>query len=182
MYRINGGNKLSFLLRAQKNIFTTADLAVLWGIENDNTLWTTVKRYVALGKLYKLRKGLYAKRPVSELSKYEIGCALMGSNSYISLESVLAQSGVIMQVISQVTLVGAKSAKVEIEGTTYVCKKAKEDVLFNRLGVNEYQGYSVATPERAVADIQFWKPKYYLDNPAGFNLQKVEEIKREVNY
>ena len=35
-------NKLNILLKHPQNLFHTKDLALLWGIKNTNTLYTTI--------------------------------------------------------------------------------------------------------------------------------------------
>jgi len=55
MYKINK------LLAAKQEVFHTNDLALLWDIRNRNTLYTTIKRYVAKGTLIPIHKGLYAR-------------------------------------------------------------------------------------------------------------------------
>lgn len=57
-------NKLNLLLRSSQNLFHTQDLALLWAVENRNTLYTTIKRYVKKGTLIKITKGLYSKKPL----------------------------------------------------------------------------------------------------------------------
>jgi len=43
MYRINE------LIKLDRKIFHSNDLAIAWGISNKNTLYTTIKRYVQKG-------------------------------------------------------------------------------------------------------------------------------------
>ena len=167
---------------ADKNIFSTSDLAVLWDITNKNTLWTTTRRYVQRGSLYRIRTGLYSKLPTNMLNPFEIGCSLAGPFSYVSLETILAQHGVIMQQIDKVTLVGVRRSEHIIDGTSYSIRGMADKFLLNRVGVNDDKMFSVSTIERAVADMYYYSPKYYLDNENPIDWDKVKSIKEEVGY
>ncbi len=183
--KLDEANKLGgvqALLRASNNVFTIDDLMVLWGIGNKNTLWKTISRYVRSGTLIRIYRGLYSKIPLDRLRQEELGCALMGPFSYISLETVLAQKGVILQNLEVVSLVGKTTKNCEVAGTRYVCKQMQESFLLNRAGIEDLINYSVASLERAIADLDYYKPNYYLDNPSIVNPLIVSDIKEEVGY
>lgn len=179
MYRMN---KSQSLIETPKNIFTTKDLAVVWNIQDKNTLWTTIKRYVADAKLYRIRKGLYSKLPTTKLNNYEVACALCGPLSYITLETVLCEAGAMYQDVTSTVLAGQKSQTIKVGDKVIRCKQLKPEYLVNRTGIKDMETFSQATPERAMADLLYYKPKYYLDNPLAVDQKKVQEIKREVNY
>lgn len=180
MYRMLKKDKMQELFTIQKSVFTASDLAVLWGISNNNTLWTTIKRYRNSQLLYQVYKGVYSKVPLAQVNKYELACTVMGSFSYISLETILYDEGIIMQSVNQITLVGEKNKQVTIQGVKYVCKSMKRSALLNRVGIEDNTIYSKATINRAVADILYYKPKYYLDNTLSIDFALVEKIKKEV--
>lgn len=175
-------NKQKVLLEQEVRIFKTSDLAVLWEIENKNTLWTTIKRYIERSILYKIHKGLYSTMPLERLDKYELGCAASGQLSYVSAETVLQNSGIIMQNITQITLFGKKKKQFEIGGTAYLCRHLNERFLLNRAGIEDNWQFSVATPERAMADILHINKQYYFDNEMAINKKKLSTISREVGY
>lgn len=179
MYRIK---KLQKLIETPKNVFTTQDLAVLWDIQDKNTLWTTIKRYVADAKLYRIKKGVYSKLPLNKLNDYEVACALCGPLSYITLETVLSKAGATFQNIIPIVLAGQKSQTIKVGDKVVRCKQLKPELLVNRAGIEDTETFSQATPERAMADLLYYKPKYYLDNPLAVDQKKVQEIKTEVNY
>ncbi len=169
-------------METPKNVFTTKDLAVLWNIQNKNTLWTTIKRYVADAKLYRIKKGLYSKLPFTKLNDYEVACSLCGPLSYITLETVLSQAGAMYQNITSTVLAGQKSQTIKFGDKVIRCKQLKPKYLVNRTGIEDKETFSQATPERAMADLLYYKPKYYLDNPLAVDQKKVQGIKMEVNY
>ena len=182
MYRIDQKDKLKMLLNADKNIFSSSDIATIWGITNKNTLWTTLRRYVQNKTLHRLQKGIYSKIDPSQINPFEIGCALAGPFSYISLETVLSQHGVIMQDVKKITLVGDRAMDFDYGNISFSVRKVDSKFLFNRVGIKDNKKYSVASLERAVADIRYCNPKYFFDNDKPINWDKVSEIKELVGY
>ncbi|GAH79177.1 unnamed protein product [marine sediment metagenome] len=49
------------LFKSKNTVFSIKDIALLWGESNTELVKTRVYRYVKAGKLYSIRKGLYAK-------------------------------------------------------------------------------------------------------------------------
>lgn len=170
------------MLEQRRNIFTTSDLAVLWGITNKNTLHTTLSRYEARGILKRISKGVYSKKKPTDLHPYELGCSLAGPFSYVSAESVLQEAGIIMQQINKVTLFGQAAKEFELFGTFYLCRYLNIKFLLNRQGISATDHYAKASISRAVADLLHLNPQYYFDNPAGFNQVEVEHLMSELDY
>lgn len=156
-------NKLDVLLKSGERLFHTQDLALLWNIQNRNTLYTTIKRYVQKGILIKINKGLYSTIAVNELDKFELGTALIHRYCYVSCETVLFLEGVINQMVYPITFVSSLSTKIEFNGTTYIYRQAKPEMLLNSDGVIQKNGYFISTKERAISDIIYFNPKYYFD-------------------
>jgi len=182
MYKARKANKQKILYQSNKRIFTSFDLALLWDIKNRNTLLKTIQRYIEREILYRIYKGLYSTIPLKDLDKYEVACAIGGPFSYISAESVLAKEGIIFQELKKVTLFGKKQKEITIGGTTYLCRYLNEKYLLNRTGIEDTPGYSVATVERALADIRHINPKYYIDNTLSIDNKKLNYLIEEVGY
>src|SRR4030067_734430 len=89
--------RLSELIKSDRKIYHSNDLAILWDISNRNTLYTTIKRYIARGVLIPIYKGLYSTVPLSQLNPLDLGNAAPHQYTSLSTESVLAQAGVISQ-------------------------------------------------------------------------------------
>lgn len=157
-------NKLDLLYRSKQKLFHTQDLALLWGVENRNTLYTTIKRYVKRGILTQIIKGLYSKVPFDEIDKYVLGSALIHKFCYVSCETVLAKEGVINQQVLSITFVSSVSVKIKLGDILFVYRKIKPEILLNPDGVEEKEGYFMATKERAISDMRYFNPKYYFDN------------------
>ena len=182
MCRSRNTYKQKILLEPDKRIFSSSDLAVLWEIENKNTLWTTLKRYTQHQVLYRLQKGLYSTLPIAKLNPYEVGCAMSGPSAYISAETVLQNEGIIMQNISKVTLFGAKQKEFSIGKTNYLCRYLNPNYLLNRTDIIEKKTYTIATPARAVADILHLNPNYYFDNQLAIKKLNIIQIQQKVGY
>src|SRR3990167_505883 len=108
MYKINE------LLKLQQNLFHTNDLALIWGIDNKNTLYTWIKRYIQKGILIPVQKCLYSTIPLDQLDPIRLGISLIHGFAYLSTESVLAQEGVISQAVFAITLIGSISKRFEV--------------------------------------------------------------------
>lgn len=153
-------------MRSDRDFFHTQDLALLWSIENRNTLYTTIKRYVEKGVLIPVVKGLYSVKPIDQIDAYVLGSTLIHKYCYVSCETVLADTGVINQDIIPITFVSSISLKVKVGNMEYLYRQVKPEILFDPHGVEKKNGYFIATKDRAIRDMLYFNPKYYLDNNA----------------
>lgn len=163
MYKID---RQSLLLRSDRALFHTQDLALLWSIDNRNSLYTTIKRYVKKGILIAVTKGLYSTKPIDQIDVYVLGTALVHKYCYVSCETVLVSTGVINQDIIPITFVSSVSLKIKLNNIEYLYRQAKPELLFDSNGVRRENGYFMATKDRAIRDMLYFNPKYYLDNDA----------------
>lgn len=157
-------NKQSLLFQSGQKLFHTQDLGVLWGINNKNTLYVTVNRFIKRKILYKVIKGLYSIVPINEIDRYQLGAWLLHKYSYLSCESVLFDGGVIFQVPSSITYISSISKKIKFGDIYYSYRKMKTEKLFDSSGIIKKDGYYIATVERAISDMRYFNPKYYFDN------------------
>src|SRR5512136_429477 len=154
MYRITE------LIQLDRKLFHTGDLAVLWCISNRNTLYTTIKRYVQKGILIPIFKGLYSTVPPARLNPLELGRAVIHRYTYLSTESVLSQAGIIFQTTYAFTFVSDLHKKVTLDSMSFLFRKLKPEYLHNPAGILNQAGGFVASPERAVADMLYFNPRY----------------------
>ncbi len=176
MYRINE------LIKLDRQIYHTNDLAILWGIGNKNTLYTTIKRYVQKGVLIPIYKGLYSTVPVSQLDPLELGKAIIHRYTYLSTESVLARAGIIFQAIYAYTFVSDLPKKVNVGSISFYYRQLKPEYLNNPTGIVNQNGIFVATTERAVADMLYFNARYHFDAPESIDFEKVKSIQKEIGY
>lgn len=175
-------NKLDILLKSKEKLFHTQDLALLWGIENRNTLYTTIKRYVQKGILIQIFKGLYSTVPIKELDKFELGVSMIHRFCYLSLQSVFEIHGVINQKVYSVNYISSISKKIEFDNTLFVYRQMNPQFLLNPEGITLENGIYKASLERAVADMIYFRPRYYFDSPVLINWKLVKKIQNIVGY
>jgi len=176
MYRI------SELIRLDRHLYHSNDLAILWGISSKNTLYTAVKRYVLKGVLIPVYKGLYSTIPLSQLDPLELGVAVVHKYAYLSTESVLAQAGVIYQAIHKYTFISSVSKKITIGDKSFIYRKLKDEYLNNPAGIDNQNGIFTASVERAAADMLYFDKNYHFDVPENIDWKKMNDIQKEVNY
>ncbi len=175
MYKINE------LLKLDRKLYHSNDLAILWGATNKNTLYTTIKRYVQKGIFIPIFKGLYATVPIAQLDPLELGQAIIHKYAYLTTESVLVRHGIITQATYQYTFVSTISKKVTVGGMTFLYRQLQSMYLNNPTGVSS-NGTFVATVERAVADMLYFNPSYHFDLSESIDWEKVKTIQKEVGY
>ncbi len=174
--------KLNELIKLDRKLYHSNDLAILWGITNKNTLYTTVKRYVKKGILLPVFKGLYTTVPISQLDPRALGQAIIHNKAYLTTESVLATEGIIAQATYLYTFVSTVSKKVTVGNLTFLYRRLKDIYLNNPVGIEAKEGFFAATAERAVADMLYFNPKYHFDLSDSINWEKVKAMQKEVGY
>ena len=176
MYRINE------LLTINRRLFHTNDLAILWGMENRQTLYTTVSRYLDRGVLFQIYKGLYSTLPLDALDPVEVGQAVIHRYAYLSTETVLAQAGVISQLVYDWTFVTDKSKRVQVGTWSFRCRQMKDEYLYHSAGIRVEKNGRIASPERAVADLLYYNSHYHFDAPELVDFKLVRQIQEQVGY
>lgn len=176
MYRIDK------LLKLDRKLYHTQDLALLWNISNKNTLYTTIKRYLKKGILISIHKGFYGTVPIENIDPYLLCASYLHTFCYLSTETVLANHGVISQNPHVITFISPISKKFRIGDNDYLSRQLKPNFLLNSAGIIENNGVFTATPERAVSDMLYFNPKYYLDNPKLINWIQAAKLQKEIGF
>ena len=161
------------LMRSKNTIFTTKDVSLLWQESDVNFVRKKLYRYIKAGKLYSVRKGVYAKDKNYE--KYELATKIF-TPSYVSFETVLAKAGVVFQFYGQVFVASYLTREFTIDNQVFVLKKVKDSILTNQAGIEVKENYFIASPERAFLDVVYLNKEYHFDNLSGINWDKVNEI------
>ena len=123
--------------------------------------------------MYHIRRGLYAKN--AHYDRLELATKIY-TPAYISLETVLAKSGIIFQYYSQIFVATYQSKELNCDGQTYVFKTIKPTILTNSQGIEVRDNYSIATPERAFLDTIYLNKEYYFDNLEPLNWNTVYSL------
>ena len=176
MYRIDK------LLKQDRKLFHTADLSVIWGITNKNTLYKLISRYLQKQVLFPVYKGLYSTVDPNGIDPILLGATAINTYCYLSTESVLYSSGVISQKVYPYTFVSSVSKRFVVSGVEYISRMMKPEFLLNTSGIEQKGDVFVASTERAVADMLYYNPKYYFDKPDLVDWKGVKKIQKEVGY
>lgn len=161
-------------------VFRIDDLARIWGINNRNTLLTSLKRYVESGLIYRLYRGLYSIKPVAELDPLLLGAQAINNYCYLTGETILAKQGIIFQQVNYFTFAGKQTKRFKIGNYKYYCRQLKDKFLYNDIGIDKTGKFNLATPERAAADILYFNPRYHFDNPDAIDWTEVNKIQATV--
>lgn len=178
------GARFSRIAMRGETVFHAGDLANLWGIVNKNTLYTTLSRYVKNGLIYRIYKGLYSVKKISEINKFLLGVKAIHSPAYVSCETILYQNGVLNQPPREITLVSRFSKYFSVAGKHYRSRKMRDEFLFNDAGIDTKDGVRVASLPRAVADMLYFNPRKYFDagDSGLINWNQVKEIADMIGY
>jgi len=160
------------LYKKDRTVFTFKEISLYFPNLSKQSLKDRLKYAVKKGKIFRLRKGIYGK---SNYNIFELANKIY-TPSYISLETILKQEGMIFQEFSYVTVVSYLSREVTVGKQKIVYRKIKDDILTERKGIVEKDNYFVAEKERAFLDSLFLYKDFYFDNLKPLNWEKVFEI------
>ena len=159
--KLKKGEYLDALLRSPKTIFSTKDVALLWGEDRENTVSVRLNKYVRAGKLIRVHRGLYAKD--KNYDKFELATRIY-TPSYISFETVLTRAGINFQYYGNIFVASYVSREIEIDDQKFTFVRMKSYVLSNTDGIDHKAGYAIATKERAFLDRIYVSRDYHFDN------------------
>ncbi len=171
--KIKKGEYLDILLRSKKTIFSTKDVALLWGEKNETAARVRLSYYVRFSKLLRVHRGLYAKD--KNYDKFELATKIY-TPSYISFETVLARAGIVFQLYRRIFVATYLKRDIIEDDQTYSYKRIKDLILTNSAGVKVKDNYCIACPERAFLDVVYSNKDYHFDNLSPLNWKRVFEI------
>ncbi|MCE2929666.1 MAG: hypothetical protein LW817_08575, partial [Candidatus Caenarcaniphilales bacterium] len=96
--------------------------------------------------------------------------------SYISLNTVLFQEGVIFQYDSSIFLVSYLSRELTVKNQTFIYKKIKDDILLNPRGLIRKDFYHQASLSRAFLDMIYLYTDFHFDNLFKLNWDECFEL------
>ncbi len=167
------GNYLTAILRSDKTVFTSKDIALLWHDPGSSATRVRLNYYVKKGDLYRIRKGLYAKN--RNYNKLELATRIF-TPSYVSFDTVLAKEGLIFQFYDKIFVVSYLTREITVDQQTYSFRKIKDVLLTNPIGVEHVNETSIATKERAFLDTLYVNADYQFDNLRSLIWEKVFDI------
>jgi hypothetical protein len=168
--------KKDFILEIYKDkrtVFGLSDVAMLFPQEENKYLSDRMGYYVKTGRFLNPRKGIYTKPDYNPLEFAN----LLYTPSYISLEYVLQQAGVIFQYDSRYTSISYLSREIEADDKIYSYRRIKEMIIMDTTGIVRNQNnVNIATPERAFLDMLYLNKDFYFDNINSLDRQLIEHI------
>lgn len=160
-----------------ETVFTLSEISqLLWDIPYPN-LKSSASYFVKAGKLKKVARGIYAKL---EYNPLELANKLYAP-SYISLETVLAKGGVTFQYYETIFAVSYLTRTVTVNSTNIQYRQIKGDILTNPEGVEQKEGYFIASLERAFLDAVYIYKNYFFDNLGALDWEKINGLKKIYN-
>jgi hypothetical protein len=157
---------LSALLRSSNTVFTFKELSLIWNETDIKLTKKRVYRYTKMGKLYPIRKGIYAKD--KNYDKMELANKIF-TPAYISLETVMSREGIVFQHYDRIFVVSYLSREISCDGQTYVFRRMKSEILTNTLNIEQKDNYYIASKERAFLDTIYLNKNYHFDNLSSIN-------------
>lgn len=171
--KIKKGEYLDILLRSKKTVFSTKDIALLWGEESKGATRVRLSYYVKAGKLIRIHRGLYAKD--ENYDRFELATRIY-TPSYISFETVLTRAGINFQYYSNIFVASYVNREVVVGGQTFTFRRMKNYVLSNTVGIEHKDGYAIATKERAFLDRIYVSKDYHFDYLDPLDRDRVFQI------
>lgn len=164
------GEYLEVLLRSPQTLFTTKDVALLWGEDQKQVITNRLNKYVVAGKLTRVRRGIYAKD--EHYDRLELATRIY-TPAYISFETVLTRAGLNFQYYDSIFVASYVTREIEVNGQMLSFIRMKGDVLSDVAGIEQLGGYSVASKERAFLDRIYISKDYHFDHLDVLDWDKV---------
>lgn len=162
------------LYKKPQTIFSLAELSLEYPQVPYNNLKRKVDYFVKVGKLKRLRRGIYAKEDFNLL---ELANKVY-TPSYISLETVLQKEGLVFQDYHTIFVISYLTRKIKVGENFFFYRKIKDAVLLNSAGIKKENAYSIATIERAFLDAVFLYKNYHFDNLKPLDWSKINKLKQ----
>lgn len=166
------------IYKSKQSVFTTQALGMMFPQYDRTQLLQSLNYHKRRGSIVNPRGGIYAKE---NYDKEEMACSLFWP-SYISLDYVLAKSGVIYQYGTKITCISYLNREVDIDGATYSFHRMKPSLAGCPVGIRMNGNIAIATPERALVDSLYLFPDYrYFDNIGIIDKDLATDIVAEFN-
>ena len=157
-----------------ETVFTLDEISQLFPGIAYESIRDRLYYFTKVGKLKRLHRGIYAKEAYNPL---ELANKLY-KPSYISLETVLGSGNVVFQYYETIFAVSYLTRTVAINNTSIQYRQIKGEILTNTDGIEQKDGYFIATLERAFLDAIYIYKNYHFDNLGVIDWKKVEGLKK----
>ena len=157
------------IYKSPATVFTLNELAMMLNETNENNLKARINYHVKKGEIMAIRRGIYAKEQFNPL---ELANKIF-IPSYISLETVLQDAGIIFQYYQTIFAISYLAREIKIRNQLFRYRKIKDQILSNPSGLQQANGYTIAVPERAFLDALYLYKSYHFDNLDPVNNETV---------
>ena len=172
--------RIALLAKQNEQIFHVRDLANLWGVSNQNTLYTILKRYVKSQLIYRIYKGFYSTIDPEKIEPVLIGAKALHQYCYLSTETVLFRAGYISQKVEAFTFISAQSQKFKIGKNAFISRQMADKFLYQMDGIQQHGSVKIATLERAIADMLYFNPFFHFYRPVQWD--KIKRLQQKIGY
>jgi hypothetical protein len=167
------GQYIEILLRSPKTVFSTKDIALMWGEQGAAKVRVRLSDYIRTGKLIRVHHGIYAKD--KNYDRFELATRIY-TPSYISFETVLTRAGINFQYYGSIFVASYVTREVEADGQKISFIRMKDYVLSDTAGIEQKNDVYFATKERAFLDRIYVSKDYHFDHLDVLDWDKVFEI------
>jgi len=157
-----------------ETVFTLDEISQLFPDISYESVRDRLYYFTKVGKLKRPHQGIYAK---VDYNPYELANKLY-KPSYISLETVLGTGNVVFQYYETIFAVSYLTRTLAINNISIQYRQIKGEILTNTEGIEEKEGYFIATLERAFLDAIYIYKNYHFDNLGVIDWKKVEVLKK----
>ncbi len=167
------GEFIEILLRSSQTIFSSKDVVLLWGEQNESAVRVRLNYYAKTGKLIRVHRGFYAKD--KNYNRFELATRIY-TPSYISFETVLTREGVNFQYYGNIFVASYMNREITVGDQKITFVRMKDYVLSNSTGIEHSSGIATASRERAFLDRVYVSKDYHFDTLRSLDWNKVMEI------
>lgn len=160
------------IYKLSQKVFTLTELSLKYPSIKYVNLKKRINNLVKTGKLANPTRGIYVK---DEYNLAELACKIY-TPSYVSLETVLAKSGIIFQKYNSIFVISHVNRGLLVGTSKIIYKRLRSEILVNNLGIVKNGEYFEATAERAFTDAVYLYRDYHFDNLSNINWDLVFEL------
>jgi hypothetical protein len=168
--------KIEILQKTKSNIFTINELISLWNVSDRKEVLGLVKELVDEKEMFVIRNGIYSIQ--SKFNPFELTQNIVPS-SYISYWTALFAHQIILKRFDEIHCFAEHSKVVEIRNKKIIFHQLKKEIFQNKTGIIVSDGFSIASPERAVCDSLYMTQNIEFDRLfETIDLDELEKISK----
>lgn len=166
--------KIEILLKSPQKVFTVDDLAVMWQMPDRRKLAEVIKYYVRVRRLIKVFRGVYTLD--QDYSELELAINIFPP-AYISFITALGIHGITFQYYESIHVMATASKTITVSsGKKIIFHQLKDEILFDKTGLQKEENYMIASPERTICDTLYLKPTHTFDHLGGIDIKILRDV------